>query len=235
MCTVSFVPVKNGFVLTSNRDEIISRATLFPQKHQENKTSLWYPKDQEAGGSWIAADLHGNVACVLNGAFKKHKRNPPYRMSRGSLLKLAFHYDSFTEFAEEIDLKNIENFTLVLVQNAPSLKLIEIKWDGTNKQVTVLDQQNWHLWSSPTLYDQKEHTQKLSWFSQDIVKNGTDAESIRNIHSKKHGVDPTGDFISDFGNGLKTRSISQIITGDKISFKHDDLVENISKEIEVGE
>jgi hypothetical protein len=35
-----------------------------------------YPKDARSGGSWIVACHDETVACLLNGAFEKHEKNP---------------------------------------------------------------------------------------------------------------------------------------------------------------
>ncbi|MBK9018424.1 MAG: NRDE family protein [Saprospiraceae bacterium] len=39
--------------------------------------SLIFPRDTAAGGTWIAASDTNRVACLLNGAFVKHKHQPP--------------------------------------------------------------------------------------------------------------------------------------------------------------
>ena len=71
MCTVSFIPVSNEhIILTSNRDERVNRATLPPVAEVVEDTTVFFPKDEEAGGTWFAAGDNGRVCCLLNGAFK---------------------------------------------------------------------------------------------------------------------------------------------------------------------
>ena len=54
MCTVTFLPLKNdGFILTSNRDEQPNRITHPPLTVVEDETTLLFPKDEIAGGTWI--------------------------------------------------------------------------------------------------------------------------------------------------------------------------------------
>ena len=55
MCSVSFVPLEDGFLLTSNRDEKRFRPTIEPKIYLENKVKLLYPKDEKAGGTWIVS------------------------------------------------------------------------------------------------------------------------------------------------------------------------------------
>lgn len=117
MCTVTFVPTSTGFILTSNRDEKNYRPTLPPEIHVVNGKKLLFPKDEEAGGTWIATNNQHQTVCLLNGAFETHVKNPPYRKSRGLILLESFGYDSFAEFAENVDLENIEPFTLLLIEH----------------------------------------------------------------------------------------------------------------------
>src|SRR4051812_680580 len=84
MCTVTYIPVGEKRFITSNRDEKIFRKKASPpQPYLHGKISLIYPKDGEAGGSWIALNENGNVAVLLNGGFEKHTPEPSYKRSRG--------------------------------------------------------------------------------------------------------------------------------------------------------
>ncbi|HWZ21081.1 MAG TPA: NRDE family protein, partial [Cytophagaceae bacterium] len=84
MCTVTYLPKPNGeYILTSSRDEKIVRpAAAVPQCYTIGGKSIVFPKDPTAGGSWIAYAGEKTV-CLLNGGFKKHISNPPYKKSRG--------------------------------------------------------------------------------------------------------------------------------------------------------
>lgn len=86
MCTVTYLPVSTGFVLTQNRDEAPTRSPQIISKEKRFGTELLFPKDTKAGGTWIATARDGRTACLLNGAFEKHKHEPPYRLSRGLVL-----------------------------------------------------------------------------------------------------------------------------------------------------
>ena len=86
MCTVSFVPTKNGVCITSNRDEKVSRKkAISPQKTTINNKVITFPKDPQAGGTWFAHD-DKNVIVLLNGAEEKHISKGNYRKSRGLIV-----------------------------------------------------------------------------------------------------------------------------------------------------
>ena len=87
MCTVSLIPGRESFFLTSNRDEKkIRRQAIPPAIYQYKGARLLYPRDADADGTWIAINQNGNAAVLLNGAFVKHKPRPPYNRSRGLVL-----------------------------------------------------------------------------------------------------------------------------------------------------
>ena len=69
MCTVSFLPLDNGFILTSNRDErALRKPAEFPATYQSNSGTVTFPRDGKAGGTWIAASKT-KMICLLNGGF----------------------------------------------------------------------------------------------------------------------------------------------------------------------
>ncbi|NDC40852.1 MAG: hypothetical protein EBZ77_04755, partial [Chitinophagia bacterium] len=56
MCTVTYLPLDNGHILTSNRDEQLLRQAAAPPELIEGKTGgILFPRDGKAGGTWIAA------------------------------------------------------------------------------------------------------------------------------------------------------------------------------------
>lgn len=115
MCTVTYVPTKSGFQLTSNRDENINRGkAVAPRTYQNGNYTLLYPKDADRNGSWIAAKNNGDIVVLLNGAFVKHKAIPPYKTSRGLVLMDIINAQNPFLFYQDIDLIAVEPFTLVL-------------------------------------------------------------------------------------------------------------------------
>src|SRR6476661_1017772 len=132
MCTVSFVPISEShFILTSNRDEGISRGLASaPEIIEKEKYRILCPVDPLASGTWIAASDYGDLICLLNSAFKKHKQQPPYRKSRGLVVMDYFDFADPGKFVNEYDLSGIEPFTMVMVHHQPKTVLFELRWDG---------------------------------------------------------------------------------------------------------
>ncbi|WP_335966593.1 NRDE family protein [Galbibacter sp. PAP.153] len=202
MCTVSYIPTEKGFYLTSNRDEDPLRKTTSPQHvYMEDKLKLLAPIDTEKGGSWIATDNKSKVACILNGAFEKHQRKLPYRKSRGHFVFEAFESPSFLNFMQNVELQNIEPFTLILIDE----HLQVLVWDGTKKHMHFLSKEIPHLWSSATLYNEEAHQKKLEVFQTFLATGNITSETIL----KLHGIHANNSFVLNMPQ-VKTVSTTQV-------------------------
>ena len=171
MCTVTYIPTtKNNFILTSSRDVPFAREkALFPKKYNENGIEITYPKDGRAGGTWIGYSEKKRLICLLNGGFENHylttSPDKKYRKSRGVIVLDLLKETEINSALSEIDLSNIEPFTLVIVDWNKELKLIELVWDGTTKHIKKLPQEM-HIWSSATLYDKNMKALREKWFKK---------------------------------------------------------------------
>ncbi len=167
MCTVTFLPLGDtGFMLTSNRDEQHSRPpALSPQWHMAGSVPVVFPKDTQAGGTWIATS--GSVTvCLLNGAFEAHRPKPPYRRSRGLMVLDFFGYKSEKAFIEHYDFTGIEPFTMLIVNHHGTLSLTELRWTEARALHTAdKDVCQPHIWSSATLYEPPVCRERERWFA----------------------------------------------------------------------
>ncbi len=168
MCTVSFLPKGgNDFILTSNRDEKDSReVALHPKEYIHQHSRVIYPQDPRAKGTWVACADSGFCLCLLNGGFVYHKSKPPYRVSRGVVLLDFFKFNNVNQFLVNYNFKNIEPFTLVIVEFKSSLNLYEVRWDGKQAHLSYKDSKLPHFWSSVTLYTPEDRQRRESWFEQ---------------------------------------------------------------------
>jgi uncharacterized protein with NRDE domain len=171
MCTVTYIPTTtNNFILTSSRDVPFAREkALFPKKYIENDVVITYPKDGRAGGTWIGHSDKKRLICLLNGGFENHylttDPNTKYRKSRGIIVLDLLKENEINSALSNIDLNQIEPFTLVIVDWNKNLQLIELVWDGTKKHIKKLPQEM-HIWSSATLYDTKMKQLREKWFDK---------------------------------------------------------------------
>jgi hypothetical protein len=227
MCTVTYIPAGNHVYLTSNRDEQRTRSrAIFPYRSGGEDSAVLYPKDGAAGGSWIALKHCGYAGVLLNGAFKLHHREPPYRRSRGLVFLDIIGAASPAGSFEVVDLSGIEPFTIVLYSRG---QLIECRWDGVRRYIAELNAGDPHIWSSATLYDPVDVRQRESrlqeWYA---ARPAIDTQSILAFHrSVVRGEGVPGSVIREEQERVATVSITSIrLAPRKASVTYMDLLED---------
>lgn len=198
MCTVSYLPLENnGFILTSSRDVPYARKKAEkPNKYIENGVELFYPKDGEAGGTWIGTSSKNRLICLLNGGFEYHTSRSFYKKSRGLIVKELLKVDDIFEGLNVIDLVGVEQFTLTIVDWNNELQLIEFVWDSVKKHLKKMKQEP-HIWSSSTLYDAEVKKLREEWFSNWQHANDFTQENILNFHKTAGVGDKRIDVLMD--------------------------------------
>ncbi len=226
-------------MLTSNRDEKAYRPTLAPQIYDAGDKKLCFPKDAQAGGSWIAMNDKGRTCCLLNGAFVAHHKKAHYAQSRGNvLIEIASSEKNPEQYFVEKNLTEIEPFTIVTVEkNKDRIShFSEFIWDGNNKHFRQLDPAKPQIWSSVTLYTPENRQLREQWFNSFLKeRNGSiSPEKVFEFHSGKHIDDNSINVIMEREGDLKTVSITQVITmGSSFKMKYFDLYKNVETEIEL--
>lgn len=175
MCTLTYLPTgpqgrPTGAWFTSNRDEFFLRSSaLPPAQHTHGATAVLHPTDPDAGGTWFGASRQWAL-CLLNGAFERHSRTPPYRRSRGQVL-LDFYSQHQQDWASYCgqDFGGIEPFMLVALPLGPDglpTAVHELRWDGQAPHTRRLTPHAPHIWSSAQLYDPEVIALREQWWAQ---------------------------------------------------------------------
>ena len=223
MCTVSFIPAGDRVLLASNRDEKHFRATAIPPAAYpaDNGIQL-YPKDADAGGTWIALHENGHAIVFLNGGFTAHRSMPPYRRSRGRILLDIIGCPAPVEGAMQIDLDNIEPFTAVIWADG---MLHEFRWDGSRKHLLKMHAGKPHIWSSVTLYDPEVIVRREAWFGNWLHMHVQPSlEDLLHFHQFSGEGDTHNDLMMNRNGQVYTVSITGLeIGGGKALMKYLDL------------
>ena len=226
MCTVSFVASNGKTIITSNRDEkVIRPSAIEPKNYLINNKNIIFPKDPKAGGTWFAVDETGTTLVLLNGANDKHTVKASYRKSRGLIVLDMISSFSPKDFWKEIDLENIEPFTLVLFQDE---KLFQLQWNGINKESLSLDAKKNHVWSSATLYPKDIRENRSKWFYTFLASNPKVSEQeMLHFHRYTEAENQENGLVINRNDELKTLSITQAVTEmNKVVILHSDLIAN---------
>lgn len=213
MCTVTFVPVSDGFVITSNRDEKITRdRALPPQKHSFQETEITFPKDQKAGGTWIAFTKN-KVIVLLNGGQEKHVARPSYRKSRGIIALEIIASSNSLSYWNNLDLIDIEPFTIVFFEEN---QLYQLQWNEHEKSCQKLSNTQSHIWSSVTLYSEEMRLSRKNWFQEFLSQHKTiSAQNLLHFHQHTETENKEYGLQINRKNNLKTVSISQCVISKK--------------------
>lgn len=226
MCTVSFIPLAGSVYITHNRDERAARLkALPPGVYNINDHQLLFPRDGEAGGSWVAINQNGNAAVLLNGGFINHINQGPYRKSRGIVFLELVASTSILHSWQGINLNGIEAFNLIVWD---ANRLFRCVWDGNNKHQTQMNETIPHTWSSATLYDFDIQEKRKSWFEKWLQAHPNPAaEDIIAYHLNAGDGDTNNDLKMNRAGQLLTVSLTAItIASDKGTLKYIDLLDN---------
>jgi hypothetical protein len=220
MCTVTFLPLsEKGFVLTSSRDVGYQREeAIAPQTYVEDGVILHYPKDGKAGGTWIGTSRNNRLICLLNGGFKNHLQQNSYAKSRGLIVKELLVSIDLEAACKEIDLLDIEPFTITAVTWSDKQRLFQFVWDGSNRFFKEMD---WKptIWSSSTLYTDEMKAMRQGWFLDWLEENKGDAASILKFHQNAGIGDPEVDVFMK-RERVGTVSITQVIESEEKDEMH---------------
>lgn len=210
MCTVTYVPVSNGFILTHNRDEAPMRSPLSISQEKKGYRTLLFPRDTKAGGTWITTDNTGITACLLNGAFVKHAHRPPYRRSRGLILLDCMEAEDPYVFLTAYDFTEIEPFTLLFFSGRT---VQEMRWDGLQLHSKELPPDQPHFWCSATLYPADMQALREQVFRTWLAsgEQEVNAETLLVLHRNGSVNDPENDYVMNRQERVRTVSITQII------------------------
>jgi hypothetical protein len=233
VCTVTFIPSNDKIFITTNRDEKMSRKTASPPgMFEHNGQKLFFPKDADAGGTWIVMKENGDAAVLLNGAFIDHTAEPPYRLSRGIILLDIFSTAKPSLTFTKINLQDIEPFTLVLLENN---HLYEFRWDGTEKFCKQLNIHMPHIWSSGTLYDGLVIKKREKWFASFLNDHLTlTQQDVLSFHRFTGDGDKQNDLLMTRDGMYTTVSITSILlTKDRGCIEYLDISGNTSSEIKI--
>jgi hypothetical protein len=226
MCTVSFVASNGKTIITSNRDEkVIRPSAIEPKNYLINNKNIIFPKDSKAGGTWFAVDELGTTLVLLNGANEKHTVKNSYRKSRGLIVLEMISSFSPKDFWQEIDLLDIEPFTLVLFQDK---QLYQLQWNGINKDGISLDTEKKHVWSSATLYPKEIRENRANWLHSFLDSNSTVSETqMLHFHRYTEEENQENGLVINRKGEMKTLSITQSVTEmNKVDIMHCDLIAN---------
>src|SRR5215831_21300264 len=132
MCTLSFIPSNDEFLVAMNRDELRTRTTALPPRTFDvDGTEAIFPREL-GGGTWIASNDAGSLMALLNWHPAGRENSVEKPRTRGSIIPVLISGRSPLEVAyrlRRLELKPVLPFRLICVFRADA-QVCEWKWDG---------------------------------------------------------------------------------------------------------
>jgi hypothetical protein len=150
MCTLTFVPTKDGYIAGMNRDEKLTRRRAIPPKRSDfpGATAL-FPRE-DSGGTWVGCNSHGNLLALLNWNDFEPRLDGKNLRSRGVLIPELIGGDDLTDTYAcyaRLDLDGVSPFRLIGAFLRESL-IVEWSWDGLQRREFEFAWRKRHWFSS---------------------------------------------------------------------------------------
>ena len=182
MCSVTFLPREEGFVLAMNRDELISRVPALPPRvHQRGDLAVLCPSEP-SGGTWIGVNSAGLAFSLLNW-HSQPDRTGEDLISRGEVVRALLSGRSSSAAAailKELPLRRMNPFRLISV-SLPERLLAE--WRSGSEVLTskVCPWQRHHWFSSG--FDEAKAIQVRRGVCGQFSGDLEDLATLRKLHA----------------------------------------------------
>ena len=190
MCTVTFVPNRNGYLLAMNRDEKITRGQATPPTLVEiGSVQVLYPRDVH-GGTWIAASSRGIAFALLN--WNDSGVVQPKTRSRGCVIPALIGRSSVRNAdatLKRFDFQGILPFKLIGFFPAEK-QIAEWRWDQDS---LIRDSFTWdsRQWCSSSLSDAQAKTRRGVAYARSQEEGDVNSVAwLRRLHASHDQENP---------------------------------------------
>jgi len=221
MCTLTWFTTNSGYELFFNRDERITRSRAKPPCVQHiDGVTLISPTDEDAGGTWIAANQLGITVCLLN--HYQFQQIETYKdwTSRGDIVKkfaIISDLSLVQDWFDNLPLDDFRAFRMFIIDPSGSNRLCV--WDGHSGRI----EKNVTMPKSSSSVDAKnvKATRKNLFKNLNLVESRNSQDYI-NYHGS-HLPSRSKDSVCMHRDDAKTVSLSHVcVEGDNISFRYAD-------------
>ena len=184
MCTLSFIPRREGYAVGMNRDELRLRPrALFPRVYESGQILAAYPSEPE-GGTWIAVNGSGVLLALLNWNLNRPGIAMSKQCSRGGVIPELIFEGSFESADTVLEGRRLEGmlpFRFVRI-DPQSRDIREWRWDGES---VVTDRFPWtrRHWFSSSLSDAAaEEQRRATCRIVSLTGNPEGSDWLANLH-----------------------------------------------------
>ena len=183
MCTLTFIPKPQGYLLGMNRDEQLTReVALAPASVNMPAVQAVYPRES-SGGTWIGSNSSGVTFSLLN-------QNPGPQLfvkqrSRGEIIPALVGCSQFPEAMrrfQHLDLRGLLPFMLVGIFPAEQI-ITKCQWDGTELKFLRIGWDIRHWFSSGISDEMARRVRGSTCYEAWRRRDAGSAEWLRGLHA----------------------------------------------------
>ncbi|MEQ1819325.1 MAG: NRDE family protein [Terricaulis sp.] len=177
MCTLTIWRESDHFTVTMNRDDAQARQESPPEVRRGAQGDFISPRDVQAGGSWIAANDRGLIACLLN----RYDPAPPGRTSRGDIVLRAMGLPNAPAAALALSPASgdYSPFTCLLLDREHSVR---VDWDGAHFSRETLTLKPREMLTSSSWQEHDIRAQRSGAFATLSARPGRPSDTIDAFH-----------------------------------------------------
>ena len=188
MCTLTFIPKPQGYLLGMNRDERLTRElALAPVAITTASLSAVYPRES-GGGTWIGSNAAGITFALLN-------QNPGPQASvkersRGEIIPALMESPHFPEAMrrfQQTDLRRLLPFVLVGIFPAEQI-ISQCQWDGNELKFLRIGWDVRHWFSSGVSDEMARKVRGSTCYEAWRRRDAGSAEWLRGLHASHSPV-----------------------------------------------
>jgi hypothetical protein len=182
MCSVSFIPREDGFVLAMNRDELISRVPALPPRVFRRGDLAVLCPSEPSGGTWTGVNSAGMAFSLLNW-HSQPDRIGENLISRGEVVRVLLSGGSSRAVAsilKELPLGRMNPFRLIAV-SLPERVHTEWRCGAEALTSTVHSWRRQHWFSSG--FDEARATQVRGRVCVQFPGDLADLTTLRKLHA----------------------------------------------------
>jgi len=188
MCTLTFIPKPNGYLLGMNRDERLTRElALAPVAITTASLPAVYPRES-GGGTWIGSNAAGITFALLN-------QNPGPQASvkersRGEIIPALMESPHFSEAMrrfQQTDLRRLLPFVLVGIFPAEQI-ISQCQWDGNELKFLRIGWDVRHWFSSGVSDEMARKVRGSTCYEAWRRRDAGSAEWLRGLHASHSPV-----------------------------------------------
>jgi Transport and Golgi organisation 2 len=189
MCTLTFIPKPQGYLLGMNRDERLTREVALPPAAIASGLPAVYPRES-GGGTWIGSNAAGITFALLNQNPVSQTQLQTKERSRGEIIPSLLGYSRFPKAMrnfQHMELRGMLPFVLIGIFPAEQT-ISQCHWDGHELQFYRVGWEARHWFSSGVSDEMARKVRASTCYEAWRRRDAASAEWLRGLHASHSPV-----------------------------------------------